>query len=68
MVEPGEHVPSRRNRSLADRLEQRQVEQLDRGDALVAAIAPPGQPDRAHPAPAQQTLEGVGPEPEAGQR
>ena len=44
----------------ADRIEQGQVEQLDRDLALEAAVAPPSQPDGAHSTLADRLFEGVG--------
>ncbi len=51
----------------ADRVEECEVEQLDRDGALVAAVAPPGQPHRTHSALAERPLERVGAQPLAGE-
>ena len=68
MAEAGEHGAFTPESRAARIVEQREVEQLDGGDALVASVAPSAQPDRAHAAPAERSLQGVGAEPEAGQR
>ncbi len=53
---------------LAGAADEAQVQQLDGGAALEAAVAAPGQPHRPHPALSDLRLERVGPERLAGQR
>lgn len=50
------------------RIEQRQVEQLDRGDAVITSIAAPSHPDRPHSAAPERALEGIASELRVSQR
>ena len=60
MVQPSQQAPLTPEAGASDRIEERQVEQLDGSRALEAAVAPPGEPDGAHPTLPQRTLEGPG--------
>ena len=68
MGEPGEHAPLAAEPLAPHRVEQREVEELDGDLALEAAVAPVGEPDAAHAAAPEQSLEREGADALPGER